>query len=74
MRDTALSEVKGQGGADRGPAAVPDDPVTQSQAGADQRRLRHPGLPKVGQTTVERIPLSGIGLDYPGAQLDRRGR
>ena len=65
--------MEGQGGANRGPAAVPDDPVAQSQGRADQRRLPRPGLPKVGQTPVEQIPLSGIGLDRPGAQLDRVG-
>jgi hypothetical protein len=27
----------------------------------------------VGETTVEQIPLPGIGLDYPGAQLDGEG-
>jgi hypothetical protein len=27
----------------------------------------------VGKTTVEQIPLPGIGLDYPGAQLDGEG-
>ena len=27
----------------------------------------------MGETTVEQIPLPGIGLDYPGAQLDGEG-
>jgi hypothetical protein len=27
----------------------------------------------VGETTVEQIPLLGIGLDYPEAQLDSVG-
>jgi hypothetical protein len=27
----------------------------------------------VGETPVEQIPLPGIGLDYPGAQLDGVG-
>jgi hypothetical protein len=37
------------------------------------RRGSRPCLPKVGETTVEQIPLPGIGLDYPGAQLDGEG-
>ena len=27
----------------------------------------------MGETTVEQIPLPGIGLDYPGVQLDGEG-
>jgi hypothetical protein len=27
----------------------------------------------VGETTVQQIPLPGIGLDYPGAQFDGEG-
>jgi hypothetical protein len=51
-RDAAFLEVKGQGGADRGPAAVLANAVAQSQCRADQRRLPRPGPPKVGQTPV----------------------
>jgi hypothetical protein len=40
---------------------------------AGRRGLR-PCLSKVGETPVEQILLSGIGLDYPGAQLDGVGR
>jgi hypothetical protein len=29
--------------------------------------------PRGGRNPVERIPLPGIGLDYPGAQLDGEG-
>jgi hypothetical protein len=42
-RDAALPKVQGQGGADHGPAAVPDDSVAHSQD-ADHRRLPRPGL------------------------------
>ena len=51
-RDAALLEVKGQGGANRGPAALLANAVAQSQCRADQRRLPRPGPPKVGQTPV----------------------
>ena len=37
-RDATLLEVKGQGGADRGPAAILANVVVQSQCRADQRR------------------------------------
>ena len=68
-RRSAFRRKPGQGGL----AAVPADPVAQSQGRSDQRRLLYPVLPKVGQTTVEQILLSGIRLDHSGAQLDSVG-